>query len=281
MTDLLAQAAFWLSSGASALGRYLLAPVGTLPGWLSATITAAVTGVLLLAVFKYTSNQRAIKRVRDDINAHFLAIKLFKDSTSVSLNAQGRILLGAFRLFVLAIVPILVMALPVILLLAQLALWYQARPLQVGEDAVIVLNLNQTSKSASPAVSLRPTDSVEVIGGPVRVQSKHEVCWDVHPRKPGSHRLEFQIGGQSYSKELAVGEGFMRVSQLRPSWDWSSILWNPWEPPFRPRDSVQSIEIAYPQRASWICGTNWWVIYWFAVSMITAFCFRRVMNVAV
>ncbi len=89
MTHVLAQVAAWLSAASNALGRFLLAPVGVLPGWLSATIVAAVTGVLLLAVFKYTSDQGAIKRVRNDINAHLLALKLFKDSTRVSLRAQG------------------------------------------------------------------------------------------------------------------------------------------------------------------------------------------------
>ncbi len=79
MTGVLAQTAAWLNSAANGLGRWLLAPTSVLPGWLSATTAAAVTGVLLLAVFKYTSNQRAIKRVRDDINAHLLALKLFKD----------------------------------------------------------------------------------------------------------------------------------------------------------------------------------------------------------
>ncbi len=281
MTDLLAQGAFRLSTVANALGRWLLAPVASLPGWLSATLASAVTGVLLLAVFKYTSNQRAIKRARDDINAHLLALKLFKDSAFVCLKAQGRILVGAGRLFVLAIVPILVMALPVTLLLAQLALWYQARPLRVGEDAVVVLGLNGASGSSLPAASLEPTDSVEVTAGPVRVQSKREVCWNIRPRRPGGHRLEFKIGGQSYTKEIAAGNGFMRVSRLRPGWDCMAILLNPWEPPFRPGDPVRSIEIDYPERSSWICGTDTWVIYWFAVSMVAALCFRRALNVAV
>ena len=166
MTYVLAQIAAWLSAGSNVLGRFLLAPVGVLPGWLSATVVAAVTGVLLLAVFKYTSDQRAIKRVRNDINANLLALKLFKDSTRVSLRAQGRILQGAFWLFVLAIVPMLVMVVPVTLLLGQLGLWYQARPLRVGEDAVITLKLNGDAGSAWPAVSLQPTDTVEVAVGP-------------------------------------------------------------------------------------------------------------------
>ncbi len=281
MTNALAQITAWLNSPANSLGRLLLAPAGALPGWLSATLAASVTGVLLLAVFKYTSNQSAIQRVRNDINAHLLALKLFKDSARVSLGAQGRILLGAFRLFVLAVVPMLVMAVPVTLLLGQLSLWYQARPLRVGEDAVIALKLNGDAATAWPPVTLQPNDAVEVEVGPVRVRSQRMVCWNVKARQGGSHRLVFQVGDQAIAKELAIGDGFMRVSQQRPGWNWSDILLNPWEEPFRPDSSVRSIEISYPSRSSWTSGTDSWVIYWFVVSMVAALCFRRVMNVNV
>jgi hypothetical protein len=277
----LARIADWLSRGADFLGRLLLAPLAVVPGWISATVVSAVTGVLLLAVFKYTSNQNAIKRVRNDIDAHLLALKLFKDSARVALSAQGRILLGAGRLFVLAVVPMLVMAVPVILLLGQLGLWYQARPLKIGEDAVITLGLGGDAASSWPAVNLEPTGAVEVAVGPVRVRSKREVCWNVKAQKPGSHRLFFQVGDQTVAKELAVGDGFMRVSTLRPGWDWSAILLNPWEEPFRPGEPVRSISVTYPSRSSWTSGTDSWVIYWFVVSMVAALCCRRAMNVNV
>ena len=107
----------WLNRGANALGRFFLAPIGVLPGWLSATIVAAATGVLLLLVFKYTSNQRAIKQVRADIKANLLALRLFKDSAVIALYAQAAIVRGALWLAVYALVPLLVMAVPVLLIL--------------------------------------------------------------------------------------------------------------------------------------------------------------------
>ncbi len=173
------------------------------------------------------------------------------------------------------------MVVPVTLLLGQLGLWYQARPLRVGEDTVITLKLNGDAAPAWPAVSLQPTDAVEVAVGPVRVQSKREVCWNVKARERGSHRLVFQVGDQPSSKELAIGDGLMRVSKERPGWDWSAILLNPGEEPFRPGDPVRSIEIDYPHRSSWTSGTDSWVVYWFVVSMVAALCFRRAFNVAV
>jgi len=56
----------WLNAAADGLGQSL-APIAWMPGWLSATLVAVVTGVGMLAVFKYTSNQRAIKRARQGI----------------------------------------------------------------------------------------------------------------------------------------------------------------------------------------------------------------------
>jgi hypothetical protein len=279
MTRAVALLAAWLSAAANGLGAILLAPLGVLPGWLSATVVAAVSGLLLLIMFKYTSNQRAIKSARDQINADLLALRLFKDSVRVSLRAQGRILRSALRLAGLAAVPILTMSVPVTLLLAQLALWYQARPLRIGEDAVITLKLNGDSGSPLPPVSLRPTDAVEIAVGPVRVQSKREVSWKVRARQAGSHRLVFQVGERVCIKELAAGDGFRRVSTERPGWDGWAILLNPAEEPFKPGDPVRSIEIDYPPRSSWTSGTDKWLYYWFAASMVAAFCFRPLLKV--
>jgi hypothetical protein len=279
--NVLTQLAVWLNAAADVPGRWLLAPIGRLPGWLSATAVAAVTGVLLLVLFKYTSNQRAIKRVRDDINANLLALKLFKDSALVAFQAQGRLLVGAGRLFILALVPMAVMAVPVTLLLGQLSLWYQQRPLRVGEEAVVTLKLNGDADAPFPAVSLEPADAIELMVGPVRVLSKREVCWNIRARQSGYHHLTFQVGGQAVDKELAIGEGLMRVSAERPGWRWQEVLMHPAEEPFPPHSPVRSIEIDYPRRSSWTSGTDWWVAYWFAASMGAALCFRRVLNVNV
>jgi hypothetical protein len=279
MTYGLALVAAWLSALASFLGRFLLGWIGLVPGWVSATAVGAVTGVLMLAMFKYTSDQNAIKRVRKNIDANLLALKLFKDSARVALKAQGRVLDGAVSLLVLALVPMLVMALPMTLLLVQLSLWYEARPLVPGEEAVISLKLGGDSGSAWPAVSLEPTAAVEVIAGPVRMRKEREVCWNVKAKQPGGHRLLFQVGDQSVVKELAIGDGFMRVSTERPGWNWSRILLNPWEEPFRPGEPVRSIAINYPERSSYTSGSGYWVIYWFAVSMVAALCFKGVLKV--
>jgi hypothetical protein len=281
MMGILAQVVVLLNAAANALGGLLLAPIALLPGWLSATLVACVTGALLLLVFKYTSNQAAIKRVRNDIDANLLSLKLFKDATPVVLAAQGAMIRGALRLFVLAIVPMLVMMVPVLLLLGQLSLWYQHRPLRVGEDAAVWLKLGGTTRDPMPAVILEPSSAAEVVTGPVRVPSQREVVWRVRALEKGTHTLTFRAGKQTVTKELAVGDGFMRVSPRRPGWDWSDALLNPAEPTLPAPSPVQSVDVDYPDRPSWICGTNNWVIYWFLVSLVAAFLAKPFVQVSI
>ena len=68
----------------------------------------------------------------------------------VAFRAQGRLLVGAFWLFLFGLVPLLVMIVPVTLLLGQMSLWYQQRPLRVGEEAVVTLKLNGGSRISLP-----------------------------------------------------------------------------------------------------------------------------------
>jgi hypothetical protein len=305
MMDAVTQVVVWLNAAADALGRWLLAPIALTPAWLSSTAVAAAAGVLMLLAFKYTSNQRAIKRVRADISANLLTLKLFKDNTSAALQAQGRLLLAAGRLFVFALAPMAVMVLPVTLLLGQLSLWYEKRPLRVGEEAVVTLQLGGGADDPFPDVSLKPSDGVEATGGPVHVRSagRREMWWNVRAHSAGYHRLAFQVGEQQVDKELAVGDGFMRVCAVRPGWSCSEALMNPAEPPFGPGAAVQSIEIQYPARdsltgagESWLtCWFTWsmtaaswlghvlglpaWMIYWFLMSLVVGLCLSRVLKV--
>jgi hypothetical protein len=272
MTDALTQVVVMLNAGANFLGQPL-AFISALPGWLSAAIVAVASGIGLLLVFKQTSNQRAIKRTRHQIRANLLSVKLFFDSPMIGFQGQLSALVGALTLLVLAVVPILVMLVPVTLLLGQLALWYQARPLKNGEDTIITLKLHGDRTAPWPSVKFDPQDAVEVTHGPVRVISQREICWSLRAKQNGLHTLTFHVDGYTVEKELVVGDGFMRVSQRRPDWDWSDVMLHPAEPPFPSGSLVRSIDIQYPARS------DTWVYSWFIVSFISGFLFRGVFKV--
>jgi hypothetical protein len=278
---ILAPVFYWINLVSNALGSVLLAPVGKLPGWLSNTIISAVMGVVLLILFKYTSNQKAIGRVRDGVKADMLALKLFKDELSVTFSSQGRLFLGAFKLLFHSLRPLAVMMLPVVFILAQMGAWYQFSPLGIDQDSVITMKLNGENDDPLPSVELIELDGAEISIGPVRIPAEQEIRWQITARQAGRGKLIFDVDGEQVEKELVIGEGLARISPIRPGWRWTDILLYPLEKPFPNDSTVQSISIEYPQRDSWTCGTNWWVIYFFVVSMIFALLFKPFLKVRI
>ena len=195
----------WMNALAGTVAAAALSPIRWLPGWVSATLIAALTGVAMLFVFKHTSNQPAIRHTRNQIKANLLALSLFKDSLPVSLRAQGRILAAAGRLLTLSVIPLLVMTLPMVLLLGQLSLWYQAQPLPVGADAVVTLRLNPKAEVNMSDVALHTSTAFECTVGPVR-GAENMVCWKIQTRTSGMYRLSLHVAGKTI-QELAVGAG--------------------------------------------------------------------------
>jgi len=271
----------WINTAINAVAGVVLAPIGMMPGWLSNTIISAVTGVLLLIIFKYTSNQRAIGRVKDDIKANLLALKLFKDELSVTFQAQGRVFWGALRLLRHSVRPLLVMIVPVSLELAQMALWYQWRPLLPGEETLVTVKVAGEPESEMPAVRIVSLPGAEVAIGPVRIRSKREVCWEIRAGESGRHQIVFEADGQRIEKQLVVGDGFMPVSAVRPPRNWTAILLHPAEKPLAGDSVVQSITIDYPARRSWTSGTDWWLAYFFAASLLFALIFKPLLKVRI
>ena len=277
--SLLAQLISWLNAVGNGLFGLLQKPMMVLPAWLSLTVISAVLGVLMLILFKYTSNQAAIGKVRDTIKAQLLAMKLFKDNIPVVLKSQVKILLNAFLLLVHSFRPMGVMIIPFSLLLGQLGLWYQFRPLAVGEQALVTVQLADSDADSMPPVSLQPSAAVVVTTGPIRVPSKRQVFWQIQTKEAGSGPLTFQVAGHQIQKELAVGDGLMPVSMKRPGLNIADLILHPAEKPFDKASTVQSISIAYPDRLSKVTGTDFWIISLFVISMAVAFIFKPFFNV--
>ncbi|MDX1962104.1 MAG: hypothetical protein SFX18_03060 [Pirellulales bacterium] len=266
---------------ANALGQMVLGPLTGWPAALSLAVIAVVTGVIMLVVYKYTSPQAAIQRTRARIKANLLALSLFKDDLRVCLLAILRVLGGATISVAYAVVPMLVMLVPTLLLLGQLSLWYQARPLLAGEEVILTMQM-RPDVPPDATVSLEPHSAISANLGPVRVASQNQVCFRLQASIPGQHELRLNVGGTTVTKQIAVGQHSHetpRVSLLRPAMDWQTALLHPAEGPFSPDSPVQWISIDYPPRLSWISGTRTWLISWFVISLVAAWLLSKPLRV--
>ena len=81
---------------------------------------SVVIGLVMVVVFRYTSDQKAIGQAKDQLKAHLLAVRLFQDQLPVVIRAYGRIFRGTGRYLRLAFMPFLISLLPITFLIIQL-----------------------------------------------------------------------------------------------------------------------------------------------------------------
>jgi len=240
-------------------------------------------GILMVWIFGKVSNQDAIKKTRDRMSAELIGLRLFKDDLRVFFAIQFQVLGWTLRYLRYSLSPMLILMGPVILLLIQLNLHYGARPLRVGERALVKVKLRDPATlERGAAITLQTPGNLQVETQPVRIAELREVCWRVRAASPGRFDLVVNDGKTSVTKKCAVAGRLEGVSTLRTGEDWLAALLYPGEPPIPEASSVQSIEIMYPPLELTFLGWHIdWMILFFILSLCFGYAFKGMLGVQV
>ena len=252
--------------------------LGLAPIW-ALLVISLVSGVLMLWIFGKVSDQKAIGVVRDKIRGHLLGLRIFGDEIGLLLMLLGRSLRATAVYMKYAVVPMLVMMLPMVLILIQMNLRFAVRPLQPGEKTVLTVKLRELP-SASP-VELQVPPGVVLETTAVRVDALQEVSWRIRADEPGDYKLLIRSAGIETEKQLRVGAGWGAVSPLRTA-NAMDLLLYPGEPPIDPQASIESIRLTYDSLPIRILGFHVnWLVGFFVASIAFGFAFRKRLGVEI
>jgi len=236
---------------------------------------------MMLAIFRFTSKQEEIARVKDKIKAHFMEVVLFKDSLGMVFRAQKDIL--KWNLFYLRyfLIPLLIMIFPVIIILVQIGYRYEHRPLLPGESAIIALRLNEEYFFPNTKeVSISVPDGLKIETPALRIASEGEINWRIGAGREGIYDLVFNISDEKVIKKLVVSNTLTKLSTKRSQHSIFDIILNAGELSFSRNSLVNSIEVKYPHVTLKIFGWNiHWLIIFFVVSILSGFMLKGVLKV--
>jgi hypothetical protein len=224
-----------------------------------------LAGIGILLVFRYTSDAAAVRRAKGVAQAHLLEFRLFMDDPVLVLRAQRDLIVANLRFMKLMLRPFLWMLIPMGLLLAVLEAFYGHAPLPVGGDAIITARV----KNADAPLSLRAPAELAVETPPVHVLEDRQVSWRIRPRRAATTELEILQNGQAVTKRISAGTGVHFLSERRGSL--LSLLLYPTEAPLSGNE-IEWIEIRYPPAT--VLHLHW-LIWFLAISAVTAFALRR------
>jgi len=261
----------------------LLYPFQDLGSWLAMILLSLVTALLVLFVYRKTSNQERIRAVKTKILAHMLEILLYKDSLPVTFKAQGNILHCNLKYLAHSVKPMLVLIVPFVLLLIQLDLRFGYESLQSGESILVKLQLKEGIVPSQAEVVLEPTEGLLIDAPPLRIDSEAEINWLLRAREPGVRYLKILVNNQAVTKRIVVGgKPLAKISPSRVSRGWIDQLAYPGESSIVESAEVEKVEIGYPDRKMSILGWQLhWMIVYFALTILFAFSLKGFLKVEV
>ena len=259
-------------------------PFRALGPWAAMAAVSLLTGLLMLFIFKKTSNQAGILRTKNLIKAHLLEIRLFKNDFGQTMRSQGRILLANGRYLGYAVKPMLVMLVPIMLLLLQLDVWYGARSLYPGESALVKVTLDGSATPLHTPLTIEAPPGLSVETPALRIEEEREIDWRIRADRAGLYALKFATDGGSFTKTVAVGQAPLKtkIVPLRVrSGGWDALN-HPGESLLPSSLPVLSVEVAYPPARLSLFGWRMhWLVAYFLLSIVFGFALKGVFKVEI
>ena len=256
---------------------FLFQPLQSAPPLVGLLVVSWLTGVLMVLLFRFTSNQKELRRVKNRMQAHLLAVRLFQEQVGVVLRAQWRLLGWTLAYLRHSMRPLAVVFLPLVILLLQLDAhlgWVPARP---GDP--LVLTARVAAAASLDQVSLRLPAGLELSAPPVRIPEDKEIAWRIQAAQAGEFTLEVEAAGQRVSKKVIVATDLARVSARRGRAGLFEEFLHPAEPPLPEGSILETIQVHYRRRTINLgLFQTHWLVPFFVLSLLSGYAMKGLLR---
>jgi len=237
-------------------------------------------GFVMVVVFRYTSDQKAIHVAKDHLKAHLLALRLFQDQISVVIRSYGRIILATGRYLRLAFLPLLFLIVPLTFLMVQLDRYLGLAPLEAGHPFLV--SARAADAAALDEASLQLPDGLTTTAPAVHIPAENEIVWRVVPARDGDYAISVQAADQTFSKRVVVGSGLPRLSPVRLRGQFWERLFYSAESALPDNNQIEAITVQYPARGIAFAGFEWnWIWLFFVLSLAAGFVFKSILGIEI
>ena len=215
-------------------------------------LVSVITGAVMLFLFKLTSNQQAMKEVKTKISAYFLEMRLYKEDISAVMASQRNILKANMGYMKLALIPALVMIVPVVLVIVQLELRYAHTGFGPGETAMVKVTLEEGLDVVKNPVALKADQGVEKASPAVRIPSLNETDWKIRLTDNGIHNLTLETAAGDVTLPVYATDRLIPIYGTFKKASFFETVFNPGAPRIPDEVPIQAVEILYPEMSfSW------------------------------
>jgi hypothetical protein len=253
-----------------------LAPIGVEGGLIAVSL---VTSLVVLLVFRASSDQQQLAAVKRQIQADLFEIRLFRHDLRAMAQAESAVLRHNLRYLTLSFTPVVWLIVPALLIGGQLQAHFAYTGIRPGEPVVVRVQLEPGTR---PALDLDAPPSLAVETPAVWMPPTNQIVWRIRPLVEGDYRLTFKSVVGRYEKTLHVGDGLARRSPERAGSGWIDQVFHPWEPPLPPMAPLSAILVDYPDYRVHVFGLACpWLVGYLLLSAFFTLLLRRPLHVVI
>ncbi len=260
----------------------LMRPFMLSSAWPGLIVASLVASIILVTLFHFSSNPNAIRRTRNRLLARTLELLMFQHDLRASFSACGRILLANAAYLFQFLRPMAIGLIPLLLIFVQMESWFDRRPMRIGEQVVLSVEIDPSASVLDRTVNLQLPEMLKIDSPPVRIPSKNELAWRIVATGTGDGWIDVICGGTSARKSVACANRLVRLSQTRESHGMLQQLFSPSEPPLDDNGPVRRMLVSYPRRELLIGQTEIpWLVAAFVMIMIMSLILGRMFGIRV
>jgi uncharacterized membrane protein (DUF106 family) len=258
-------------------------------------VLSLVVGLVMVVLFGYTSDQKAIGIAKDQLKAHLLAVRLYRDQIPVVMGSYGKILRGTGRYLKLAFKPLLYVIVPITLLMVQVDRYLGSAPLPTSVPFLLTVhfaghkggidNIGNEDSDTGDVLSNATLDlppEITMTAPPVHVPASNEIVWRLVGSRDGNYEVKIAAAGESAAKAVCVGSDLPRISTVRLRGHFWERMFSSAEPALPENSPIESIAINYPDRNIDVAGYGInWIWLFFILSMAAGFVFKELLGIKI
>ncbi len=251
-------------------------------------VLSLIVGLLMVVLFGFTSDQKAIGIAKDQLKAHLLAVRLYRDQIPVVMGSYGKILRGTGRYLKLAFKPLLYVIIPITLLMVQVDRYLGATPIPTNAPFLLTVHLAATAGSdATNEATLNLPPEITMTAPAVHIAAENEIVWRLVGSKEGKYEVKIAVGQTpgataTVTKTVCLGSDLPRISTVRLRGHFWERMFSSAEPALPENSPIDSILINYPDRNIEIAGYGMnWIWLFFILSMVAGFIFKELLGIQI
>jgi uncharacterized membrane protein (DUF106 family) len=261
----------------------LVTPFGKSAVW-AMIFLSLVTGILMLLLFKWSTNQDRLASVKRRLLGHLYELGLYQENLRVMFRIQGDLAKANLRYLATTLPALLAILLPLLLILAQLDSRFAHRPFTSGETSLVTATVDAAHEPLLDKLELVTSPEVVVESLPVRDHRRLTATWRVRVAADGRHDLILAApDGDRWTKQLVAGtSGLPRLATVREQASWRRFLFNPAESPLPGDSKVTRIALQLPTRQTRYLGIGLhWLVAFCIFSLVFGFAMKDVFKVKI